>query len=53
MGLATQAEIGTFVFDTATETLWWDRDGVGYAPGVVVAQLSGAIGWGGGAIVVI
>jgi len=53
MGLATLAEIGTFVFDTATETLWWDVDGVGYAPGILLAQFSGAHGWGGGAIDII
>jgi Ca2+-binding RTX toxin-like protein/glucose/arabinose dehydrogenase len=53
MGLATLAEVGTFVFDTATQTLWWDVDGVGYAPGRMVAEFSGASGWHGGAILVI
>lgn len=38
---ATQAGDGTFVFNTANDTLYWDRDGAGGAAAVAVVVLTG------------
>lgn len=38
---ATQAGVGTFVFNAANDTLFWDGDGAGGTAAVAVARLTG------------
>lgn len=38
--VATQAGVGTFVFNTVNNVLYWDADGAGGANAVIVAQLN-------------
>ncbi|WP_413872261.1 hypothetical protein [Albidovulum sp.] len=40
-GTAATAAVGTFIFDTATDLLYWDSDGTGAAAQVAVCKLLG------------
>lgn len=40
-GTAATAAVGTFIFDTVTDLLYWDSDGTGAAAGVAVCKLVG------------
>ncbi len=40
-GTAATAAVGTFIFDTATDLLYWGSDGTGAAAKVAVSRLVG------------
>lgn len=52
-GSATAAATGQFIYNTTSNSLWWDVDGTGQAAAMLIANLTGAKGWAGTEIAVI
>lgn len=47
------AETASTMLSTDARKLWWDADGAGAAASVVIASLSGTVGFGASELIVI